>query len=256
MKAVIVEDNPSAANVVRMFLQEYPGHIELAGVAHNFAEARKIITDHRPDLWLLDIRIQDQLVFSLVDELREYIGDLVSIIFLTGYYESEYLHEALRISALDYIVKPVDRDLLFAALDKAVARSVRTDVLGRISRLEADLRLIQSQKTAHRIPIYRVNGDIDYVEPDDIVFIATEDNVTRVTLEDGKTVATTRLLKVYEEMLEGNRTFLRISKQVILNLDYLSSFNPRNNQVQLINGTSLQVSRRKAGLLVTLLSGI
>jgi len=256
MKAIIVEDNPSAANVVRLFLQEYPGPISLAGVAHTFSEARKIIADHRPDLWLLDIRIQDKLVFSLLEEMKEYLGEGVSLVFLTGYYESDYLHEALRLSALDYIVKPVDRDLLFAALDKAGERASRTDIVARISRLEENVRQIRSQGNAQRIPIHRVNGDIDYIEKEDVIYFVTEDNVTRVMLGSGKILATTRLLKVYEEMLEGKGAFLRISKQVILNLDYVASFNPRTNTVMLVNGTSLQVSRRKASRLVDVLSSL
>jgi two-component system LytT family response regulator len=150
MKAIIVEDNPSAANVLKLFLDEYPGRIELCGTATTLAEARALITTHRPDLWLLDIRIQDNLVFSLLHEFSGLLDDRVSIIFLTGYYEPEYLHEALKVAAIDYIVKPVDRDLLFTALDKASARAAKTNIHARISQLEEGMRRLENRSVHAR----------------------------------------------------------------------------------------------------------
>jgi two-component system LytT family response regulator len=255
MKAIIVEDNPSAANVLKLFLDEYPGRIELCGTATTLAEARALITTHRPDLWLLDIRIQDNLVFSLLHEFSGLLDDRVSIIFLTGYYEPEYLHEALKVAAIDYIVKPVDRDLLFAALDKAAARAAKTNIHARISQLEEGMRRLENRSVHARLPVYRVSGEIDYVDKKEVVCIATEDNVTRVLLSGNRNVATTRLLKVYEDLLEGERGFLRVSKQVILNLDYLASFNPKTNAAILKDGSSIQVSRRKAAMLLDVLTG-
>lgn len=255
MKAIIVEDNPSAANVLKLFLDEYPGRIELCGTATTLAEARTLITAHKPDLWLLDIRIQDNLVFSLLSEFKNALDDHVSIIFLTGYYEPDYLHEALKVAALDYIVKPVDRDLLFAALDKAAARSARSDIAGRLDRLEKGLRKLEKREAGSRLAVPRVNGEIDFVDKVDIISIVTEDNVTRFQLKENKSIRTTKLLKVFEEMLEHDRTFLRVSKQAILNLNCLSSYNPRSNMAVMTDGTSIEVSRRKGMILEQILLG-
>jgi two-component system LytT family response regulator len=255
MKAIIVEDNPSAANVLKLFLDEYPDRIDLCGTATTLAEARTLITAHRPDLWLLDIRLQDSLVFSLLSELKNYLDDHVSIIFLTGYYEPDYLHEALKVAALDYIVKPVDRDLLFAALDKASARSARSDIAGRLDRLEKGLRQLERREAESRLAVPRVNGEIDFVEKVDVISIVTEDNVTRFQLKGNKSIRTTKLLKVFEEMLEHDPTFLRVSKQAILNLNCLSSYNPRSNMAVMTDGTSIEVSRRKGMILEQILLG-
>ncbi len=255
MKAIIVEDNPSAANVIRHFLNEYPGQVEVCGVARTLAEAKTIIAEQQPDLWLLDIRIQDKLVFSLLDEVRNILPEHGSIIFLTGYYEADYLHEALKVAALDYIVKPVDRDLLFAALDKAAARSARSDIAGRLDRLEKGLRKLEQREAGTRLAVPRVNGEIDFVEKADIVSIVTEDHVTRFQLKGNKSIRTTKLLKVFEEMLEGDSMFLRVSKQAILNLSSLSSYNPKTNMALMTDGTSIEVSRRKGQALEQMLLG-
>lgn len=255
MKAIIVEDNPGAVNVLTSFLNEYPAGVTLTGVATTLEAARQLILDEAPDVWLLDIRLHDKVVFSMIRELDPSMVERATIIFLTAYYDPGYIHEALKVSALEYLVKPVDRDKLFEVLDQARARMAKRDLVSRLDHLEERVRHIDARPVSHRIPIYRVNGEIDYEDKRDILYVLTEANVTRIILSGERSIATTKLLKYYEELLEGDQAFLRVSKQVILNLEYLKSFNPRTDIALLSNGASIQVSRRKAAQLVELLSG-
>lgn len=255
MKAIIVEDNPGAVNVLKSFLGEYPANIEICGVASNVESARQLILEHNPDLWLLDIRLHDTLVFSLIHELGHVMAERAAIIFLTAYYEPKYIHEALKISALDFIVKPIDRDQLFSVLDKAKEKLAKTDLLSRIAKLEEGVRMMASGAINSRIPIHRVNGEIDYEDKKDIIYFMTEDHVIRIKLRGERSVSTTKLLKFYEDLLEEDSSFLRVSKQFILNLEFLKSFNPKTDVALLTDGSSIQVSRRKSAELLQLLSG-
>ena len=255
MKAIIVEDNPGAVNVLMAFLAEYPLHIDICGTAASLEDAKKIILDQKPDIWLLDIRIHDKLVFSLLSELNPSLMEHASIIFLTAYYDPGYLHEALKVSALDFIVKPIDKVQLFSVLDKAVASGAKKDLLQRMQKLEERIRQIDLRPINNKIPVYRVSGEIDYEAKSDIVYVITEATLTRVVFSDNRTVSTTRMLKFYDDLLNDDIAFLRISKQVILNLEYLRSFNPKTNVAVLVDGTNLQVSRRKSTELQDILSG-
>lgn len=255
MKAIIVEDNPGAVNVLKSFLKEYPGSIDVCGVASTIESAKKIILDQQPDLWLLDIRLHDTLVFSLFQEMGAGVVEKAAIIFLTAYYEPKYIHEALKVAALDFIVKPIDRDQLFSVLDKAKERIASTDLLSRIAKLEEGIRMITAGAINNRIPIHRVSGEIDYEDKHDIMYFQTEDNVIRIKLRGDRNVSTTKLLKFYEDLLEGDASFLRVSKQILLNLTFLKSFNPKTDVAILTDGSTIQVSRRKASELLSVLSG-
>jgi two-component system LytT family response regulator len=256
MKAVLVEDNPGAVNVLKSYLAEYHVHISLCEVATTIERAREIIIAERPDIWSLDIQLHDKLIFQLIRELDPVVVDRAIIIFITAYYNPSYIHEALKFSALDFIVKPVDRDQLFGVLDKAVAALAKKDFTRRIDQLEERIRLMDLRQTNPKVPVHRVSGEIDYVDRKDIVYIENEAQVTRVHMADAnKNLSTTHPLKSYEDMFKGDQQFQRISKQVILNLAYLKSFNPKSDVAQLHDGTSIQVSRRKAARLIGLLSG-
>lgn len=255
MKAIIVEDNPGAINVLQSFLNEYPGGIELCGVAQSVENAKQLILEVKPDIWLLDIRLHDKLVFSLFHELGNSVVEKAAIVFLTAYYEPKYLHEALKVSAVDFIVKPIDREQLFTVLDKAHQRISKSDLVRRITTLEESVRMNDSRAINFRIPLQRINGDIDYEDKREIIYIITEDNITRLILVGDRSVATTKLLKFYEDLLEDDKSFLRVSKQIILNLEYLKSFHPKSDEAVLINGSIIQVSRRKSAELLNLLSG-
>lgn len=255
MKTLIVEDNPGAANVLQSFLREYPGKLELVGIARSVDEARRMIREKQPDLWLLDIRLQDQLIFQLLQELDPATVANASILFLTAYYEPEYIHDALRHAALDYIVKPVDRDQLYAALDKARERARKSDLVNRIVKLEAAIQDLITRPNHTRMPIYRVNGEIDYVDKQEVMMISTADDVSRISLADGTLVATTRPLKYYDEWLRDDPAFFRGSKQVILHLAFIKTFHPKTDVAILADGTTVQLSRRRGVELAQIISG-
>lgn len=254
MKTIIVEDNPGAINVLKSFLKDYPD-LALCGVAQTLQAAKEIILQEQPDIWLLDIRLHDKLVFTLLKELPPDTVRRATIVFLTAYYEPEYIHEALRVAALDYLIKPIDADQLYAVLDKAKARLTENNVLDRIIKLESAIRVMDTRVFHQRIPVHRVNGEIEYMDKHDVILIATEDEITRVRTVDGRQTGSTKSLKFYQDLLYDDRTFLRISKQILLNLEYLKSFNPRIDTATLLDGTQVHVSRRKSVQLMELFEG-
>ena len=211
MKAIIVEDNRGAANVLASYLGEYPENIELVGIAKTIQEAKQLITDHKPNLWFLDIQLSENTVFELLSSIENRLILSSALIFTTAYYQAEYLHDALRNAAVDYITKPVDREELFRAIDIARDRLAKSDVLRRLDTLEQGVRAIHTHTKTLKLPIHRVNGNIDVVDASSIVFIETSDLITRVHLAD-ECITTTKMPKYYGELLEELLKFVRISK--------------------------------------------
>ncbi len=248
MKAIIVEDNPGAVNVLRSYIGQYPGDITLCGIAGSLEEAEQMISKEKPDLWLLDIQLHDRLIFSLIRDLPKDVVENVAIIFITAYNEGHYIHEALRARAVEYIVKPIDRDELFQALDKAKQQLGKLDVSLRLTQLEQRLSQIAPVQVIQRIPIHRASmGDIDFVSRNELVHISLgANNIVKIYLTENRDVRTTRPLKYYEDFLQADPNFIKVNRKDIISLAHLSSFNVRTSEAMMVNGHILSVSRRQA----------
>lgn len=249
MKAIAIEDNPSAVSVLETYLQDYPRDIDWAGHANNIEKGRALIEEAEPDLVFLDIHLGEHEVFTLFDEWQP--DTSVQIIFITAYIESDYILRALRQSAVDYLVKPLDRDEFFSALDKVFQQKPKHELETRLAALEEALYNVRSQNLKNiKLPFHCLNGSIEYVALSDWICIYTEDSITRARFADGNIRATSKTLKEMEEQLCSDYPFYRISLQMIINLHHLDQYQPQHRRVVLSNGERFQVSRRRvSGLL-------
>ncbi|MBP8086282.1 MAG: response regulator transcription factor [Saprospiraceae bacterium] len=258
MKAIIVEDNPGAVNVLTSYISQYGGDITLCGVAGSLEEAGQLIRKEMPNLWLLDIQLHDKLIFSLFPELPMDAVDNAAIIFITAYNQGHYIHEALRARAVEFIVKPIDRDELFSAFDKAKQQLGRLDVSSRLTQLEQRISQIEPVQLIQRLPIHRASmGDIDFVSRQEVMYFSLDtNNIVRIYLTGNRDVRTTRPLKYYEDLLQGDTNFMKVNRKDIISLAHLNSFNVRTSEATLINGHIISVSRRQAKLLKEISSRI
>ena len=249
MKAIAIEDNPSAVSVLTSYLEDYPQTITFSGHAPTVKGGLDLIEQTEPDLVFLDIHLGEHEVFSLFNEWQP--SAHVQIIFITAYIESDYILRALRQSAVDYLVKPLDRGEFFSALDKVFEQQSTQKLAHRLASLEQALANIRRNNVKEiKIPFYCLNGSIEYETLFNWVRIYTEDGITRALFLDGQTRATSKPLKEMEEMLCTDYPFYRISMQTIINLHHIDQYQPQNRRLVLSNGDQEQVSRRRvSGLL-------
>ncbi|MBK6701445.1 MAG: LytTR family transcriptional regulator DNA-binding domain-containing protein [Saprospiraceae bacterium] len=165
-----------------------------------------------------------------------------SIIFITAYFNPEYIHQALKTSAVDYIQKPIDKDQLFKAIDKAIVKSHSTDLLSRITNLEHLVNNMANKD--NKLPLFRVNGKIDYVALDEVIYFNSDDTITRFHLKTSEIIPSSKSLKYYTDYVEDLKQFFKISKQTVINLNHLLTFDKKTSTVHLDGPTTLEVSRR------------
>ncbi|HKK65158.1 MAG TPA: LytTR family DNA-binding domain-containing protein [Clostridia bacterium] len=244
MKAIAIEDNPSAVSVLTSYLEDYPQPIDFLGHATTVTDGLDLIHQTEPDLIFLDIHLGEHEVFSLFNKWQPQAQ--VHIIFITAYIESDYILRALRQSAVDYLVKPLDREEFFAALDKVFEHESKQKLTDRLASLEQALADIRRKNVNNiKIPFYCLNGSIEYEALYNWVRIYTEDGITRAHFLDGKIRATNRTLKEMEDMLCTDYPFHRISMQTIVNLHHIEQYQPKHRRLMLSNGDQEQVSRRR-----------
>ena len=172
----------------------------------------------------------------MLDELGDYAGE---IIFTTAY--NHYAVDAIRISAFDYLVKPVS----IAELQNAVARLVKSKqskTKERLDILRQSLSTSKSQEDKIAVP---TSEGLEFIEIKNIVHIESSSNYSRIFLADGKNMLVTKLLKDFEDMLLPYH-FYRVHNSHLINMNYIQKYiRGEGGQVVLQNGDTVDVSRRK-----------
>ena len=233
MKAIIVDDESAVRNTITALLQENFPDIIISSSVGTIREGYSAIIKHQPDLLFLDIELPDGLGFDLLKNLSPVN---FRTIFITGH--QEYALNAIKVSALDYILKPIDNEELKSSVEKA--REV-------ISQEEEQMKLLalaenlQGKKVLKRI-ILRTSEALQLISVGDIIRAEADSNYTHFYLAGGKHVLVSRTIKEYEAMLAGSG-LVRVHQSHLVNLNYVDKFIKRDGgYLQLKDGSAIPVS--------------
>lgn len=244
--ALLIDDELSSLQNLQHKLDEFCPNISIVAVSQKPEEAIELIRMHNPDVVFLDIEMPRMSGFRMLEKL----GDMQpEIIFTTAY--NHYAIDAIRISAFDYLTKPI----AIAELQNAVSRLEERD---RNMRTKERLDLLRHtvddvQKTNDKIAVPTSDG-IEFLPIKDIVRIESSGNYSYVCFVNGKKTIVTKLLKDFEEMLLPYR-FFRIHHSHLINLDYIKKYiRGEGGQVLMQNEDIVDVSRRKKDEFLRLIS--
>ena len=242
MRVFVVDDEPAARRKVLRFLQEH-ADVEVVGEASNGQEALDRISATHPDVVILDIQMPGGDGFDVVEALTAN-DHAPSIIFATAY--DEHAVRAFEVNALDYLLKPFDRERLDRALTRA-RRSAPDRDRDPQTRLLALLDSIRPAGQYARRLLVPFEGRSVFVAVAEIVRLeADRNNVDLITRRGTFTLRTT--LEALEERLDPQQ-FVRIHRSHIVNLDVVKEIHPwfhGDFKVRLHDGTELMWSRRYA----------
>lgn len=236
-KIAIVDDEPASSNMLRILIERHvPDPCEVM-VCHGALHALDAIPVFGPHLLMLDIEMPYLNGFDLLNRLgnREF-----DVIFTTAF--DHYAIKAIRFSALDYLLKPIDITELQQAVHRHIVRreskAVAKDLL--VDNLMENLQ--QRDSSSFKLALNTTEGYY-FFAPKTILRCMGDDNYTRFYFVDGKELMVSRTLKEFEELLADHH-FVRVHKSHLVNMDYAVRFD-REHNLWLANGTSVPVSRRK-----------
>ncbi len=235
IKTVIVEDEEHSRKTLVNFLRKYCPQVSTAGVAGSVQEAVSLINSENPQLVFLDIDLPDGSGFEVIDLLN---APLPEIIFVTAY--NQYAVKAFQVSAIDYILKPVDPELLMKAVEKVGQKS---DAGQQEKKLEVFSSNASNQKL-QKMALPTQNG-IQLVRIDELIRLEADGNYTTVFLRDKRKIVVSRQIKQFEEWLEG-LPFFRVHQTHIINLQMVDRYiKGDGGTVILEDGTQIEVARRR-----------
>ncbi len=236
IKAILVDDEKSSLQNLEQKLKEFCPDVEVIAAIDVPEEAISIIKQKKPDLLFLDIEMPRMNGFILLKELGE-LG--CAIIFTTAY--NHYAIDAIRVSALDYLMKPI----AIKDLQDVVERYKKTNntfVKEKIDILQSSLDEGKSQD--NKISLASQEG-IVFVQIKNIIHIESSSSYSIIHLVDGKKMMVTKLLKDFEEILFPYH-FYRVHHSYLINLHYMEKYvRGDGGHVVLQNGIVIDVARRK-----------
>ncbi len=238
IKAVIVDDSPEARESLSADLKRWCPDVHLLGQAGSMAEGLKVLRELKPDVVFLDIQLGDGDGFGLLEQLGE---TETKVIFTTG--NDNYGIRAIKFSALDYLLKPVDPDELVAAVEKLAQEKKKQSISENIKLLTEHLRPT-TPGTIKRLALNSADK-VQVINIADIIRCESERNYTTFFLKGGKQIVVTKTLKEYEDLLEPCG-FVRIHHSHLINLEHLKEFIKQDGGYALMDDNAhVPVSVRK-----------
>lgn len=254
LRTIIVDDESLARRGLSLRLQQMP-QIDVIAQCSDGIEAIQAIAEHSPDLVLLDIQMPGMNGFDVIEQLQT--DNTPQIIFVTAY--DEYAVQAFKVHAVDYVLKPIDDDRLFEAVERAVSQQEHKNssrdkeklvelVMGMTGASASSIE----QMAEHAQPIQSWPDRLSIKDGSDIQFIRVADIQWVDAAGDymcvhalGKTHIMRITMKQLANMLNP-AVFLRIHRSTIVNCDGISSAKTLNNgeyMLTLVDGSQLKVSR-------------
>lgn len=243
IRAVVVDDILSFRENLIQDLKEYTDRIEVVGQAEGVVDAGKLIRQCAPDVVFLDVQIKQGTAFDLL----ELLGEInFKIIFTTA--SDEYAVKAFKLSAVDYLLKPIDIDELKKAVDKLNINSGEV-----LNNLRENVR--ENDISKKRLALHS-QDKIEMVALGDIIRCESNINYTKFFLKDNRTILVTKTLKEYDAML-SDFDFIRVHQSHLVNIAYLKEFvKIDGGYLKLKDGSNVPISTRKKAQVLKLLQGV
>lgn len=234
-KAVIIDDEEGARITLTSLLEVYADDIEIVAQCTNVPDGVLAINKYTPDIVFLDIEMPEYNGLELIGFFKEITFE---IIFVTAY--SQYAVRAFEVSAVDYLLKPVEIESLKLAIEKA---KKKRDVSNIVQRLNL-MKEVYDGNDIQKIALPMTNGLL-FVEIAKIVFFEADRVYTNVFLSDGSRLTVSKPLRIFEEMLLGRTFIFRPHRSYLVNIRHLKKYLKGESLLVMDNNTSIPIARER-----------
>ncbi len=240
LKAIIVDDEPYCCEAITTLLEDSP-EVEVMAVCHSAADALSAIQKYSPDIVFLDVEMPKMNGFEMLEQLPSVNFE---IIFTTSY--DQYALKAIRFSAIDYLLKPVDSEELQKAVQKVIHRSEKPIA----QQLEILMQKIHQPATPiNKIALPTMEG-LQMIPVNSIISCESDSNYTILLLKNNKKIVVSRTLKEIEELLEEH-SFVRVHRCYLANLNEVEKYvKGEGGYLVMSDGTTIDVARNKKEVLL------
>lgn len=248
LKVVVIDDDANARQVLRVMLEEWATEVELLGEAEDVPSGVRLIQKIQPDLVFLDVEMPNYSGLQLLEFFNPEDIDF-KIVFCTAF--SEYALQAFRMSAVDYLLKPLQWSEVEAAIQKTRAAINQDWAKEQLLNLRDNLK---NEKRVNKIALPVSDGFL-FMPLDKLSHVEASGSYADVYDAQGQRMIVSRKIKELEEILQGDKRFLRVHRSFIINLDFIQKYVRQDGGYVLMeNGAQVPISREYRDELMDLLS--
>ncbi len=234
-KVLIIDDENRTRSLIAKMIDSFGLDVEAIPEGENVQSGIKAIEKHQPDIVFLDIQMPDGTGF---DVIRSVENKNFEVIFITAH--EEFAIKAIKFSALDYLLKPVDAAELRAALEKALQVVENAGDHGQFEALNTNI-----QKSEKRRLVLKTQESVHVVDLEEIIRCEADRNYTSFFLRDNKKILVSKTLKEYETLLAGHN-FLRVQQSHLININFVDRYDKKNGgAVVMKDGSEVPLSPAK-----------
>jgi len=240
LKTVIIDDEPNAVDFIFSIIGEYCPGLEVVGKAYNVEEGVHKINETKPDLVFLDVEMPNGSGFDL---LAQYPEKKFDVVFITAF--NHYAIKAIKFSAVDYILKPININEFIEAVNKVIQKHSDT-TLNSNENLKI---LIENLKTSapSRLAIPTSDG-MEYLNPKEIMRIEADRSYSWLYLTGNRKILVSKHLKEFQDLL-SDRYFFRPHNSFLINLKFVHKFvRKEGGYIEMQDGAQIPVSRNRKEL--------
>lgn len=235
LKAIIIDDEAKARRVLAAFLGEYCPQINLVGAAEDVVQGVKLIQRTLPDVVFLDIEMPGYNGFQLLEFFDEIDFE---IIFVTA--NNEFALKAFQVSAVDYLLKPLQIDQLVKAVEKAEKIKGNSLIKERLETLKTNLEEQQIKKIV--VPVS--SGSL-FIDIRDITHLKAEGSYVNIFLKDGNKILVSKNIKDYENQLTTHEGFFRTHRSFLVNIRHIKTVLADGTEATLVNNQNISIARER-----------
>ncbi|MBK9106832.1 MAG: response regulator transcription factor [Saprospiraceae bacterium] len=237
IRAILIDDEPRSLKLLVNLIGEYCPQVKLLGIATKVEDAFLLIQNNLPDVIFLDIEMQRETGFDLLNRFSKIQFE---IIFTTAF--EHYALKAIKFSALDYLLKPIDIEELKLAVAK-VEQNGQHQKMNK--RLETFMQNMQLAKTDHYQLALPSSDGLNFIQIQDILYLKSDRQYTIFYTKTGEKIVTSKNLGEYEDLLK-DFNFFRVHHSSLINLNEAKKYlRGEGGSVIMSNGQEIEVSKRK-----------
>jgi two-component system LytT family response regulator len=234
-KVLIIDDENRTRSLIAKMIDSFGFDVVTIPEGDSVQSGIKAIEKHNPDIVFLDIQMPDGTGF---DVIRSIENKTFEVIFITAH--EEFAIKAIKFSALDYLLKPVDAGELKAALEKALALVENEQNSPQFDALSTNI-----QQNEKRRLVLKTQESVHVVDLDQIIRCEADRNYTSFFLLDNKKILVSKTLKEYETLL-SSYNFLRVQQSHLINIIYVDRYDKKNGgAVVMKDGSEVPLSPAK-----------
>jgi two-component system LytT family response regulator len=245
-KALIIDDEQRTRELISKMVDSFGFDIETYPLGENVQSGISLIETLQPDIVFLDVQMPDGTGFEVLKSVKH---KQFEVIFITAH--EEFAIKAIKFSALDYLLKPIDPDELKAALERALRSLDEKKEEIQFEALQQNIQPSQKRKL-----VLKTQDSVHVVDLEEIIRCEADRNYTSFYFTEGKKILVSKTLKEYETLLTSYN-FFRVQQSHLINLDFVERYDKGNGGAVIMkDGSEVPLSPAKRDVFFKILENL